>query len=41
MEQYLQETEMLDYSDSKLQQLIADREWKKLDNFHCIRQIYE
>lgn len=40
MEKYLKETMMLDYSNEKIQQLIKERKWNELDEFKCIRDIY-
>lgn len=40
MEKYLKETMMLDYSNEKIQQLIKERKWNELDEFECIRDIY-
>lgn len=40
MDKYLQETDMLDYSNNAIQQLIISRKWKELDSFECIKAIY-
>ena len=40
MEEYLTETTMLDFSATSIQKLINDRQWKKLDNYNRIKQIY-
>ena len=40
MEKYLKETTMLDYSNEKIQKLIKERKWNELDEFECIRDIY-
>lgn len=40
MEIYLQETKMLDYSNEEIQHLITKREWKSLDQFECLKEIY-
>ena len=40
MEKYLQETEMLDYSNEKIQRLIKERKWNDLDDFERIKAIY-
>lgn len=40
MKQYLQETRMLNYSNADIQQLIRERKWNTLDDFHKIQQIY-
>lgn len=36
----MKETMMLDYSNEKIQQLIKERKWNELDEFECIRDIY-
>lgn len=41
MENYLQETPMLDFSAPSIQRLIHGRKWDDLDDFHRIRQIYD
>lgn len=40
MRQYLCETKMLDFSNSNIQELIAERHWTDLDAFDRIRSIY-
>ncbi len=40
MERYLKETKMLNYSNSRIQQLIKKRKWNALDNFQRIKAIY-
>ena len=40
MERYLKETKMLNYSNSRIQQLIKKRKWNELDNFQRIKAIY-
>lgn len=40
MEQYLQETRMLDYSNKSIQDLIEKRDWKNQDEFECLKSIY-
>lgn len=40
MDKLLQETKMLDYSNSAIQELISKRGWKELDDFNKIRSIY-
>lgn len=40
MDKYLRETEMLDYSNSIIQNLIQKKQWKKLDEFERIKEIY-
>ena len=40
MKKYLQETKMLDFSDRSIQELIESRGWKKLDEFECLKSIY-
>lgn len=40
MGKYLEETYMLDYSSTEIQQLIESRGWKKLDDFNKIKEIY-
>lgn len=41
MEKYLRETPMLNFSDVKIQHLISDREWKDVDIYNRIKQIYD
>lgn len=41
MEKYLQETKMLDFSNTDIQQLIADKGWLLLTDFEKINSIYE
>lgn len=40
MDQYLQTTTMLDYTHPSMQQLIAERGWRELDDYNKIAQIY-
>lgn len=40
MEKYLRETSILNFSDTSIQRLIRDRQWKNADEFNRIRQIY-
>lgn len=40
MEKYLRETSMLNFSNPNIQKLINDRNWKNLDEFNRIKEIY-
>ena len=40
MDKYLRETEMLDYSNPEIQELIQKKKWKELDEFERIKGIY-
>ncbi|MCR4757635.1 MAG: transglutaminase family protein [Butyrivibrio sp.] len=40
MENYLQETKMLDFSNHDIQELVAARGWKELGTFDCLKSIY-
>ena len=40
MDRYTQETNMLDYSNANIQELIQARAWRKLDTFGCIKAVY-
>ena len=40
VDRYIQETSMLDYSDSHIQKLIQNRGWLELSDFDCIKAIY-
>lgn len=40
MEHYLKETKMLDYSAKTIRNLIRERKWLNLDEFHRILEIY-
>lgn len=40
MEQYLQETKMLDFSNKNIQQLITDKGWSLLTDFEKIKSVY-
>lgn len=40
MNQYLQETGMLDFSNPSIQNLIAMRHWKEGNKFDCLKSIY-
>ncbi|MBQ7147286.1 MAG: transglutaminase family protein [Pseudobutyrivibrio sp.] len=40
MEQYLQETRMLDYSNKSIQDLIEKRGWKNLNEYERLKSIY-
>lgn len=39
-EKYLKQTKMLDYEAETIQKLIAERGWKNLNEFDCIKSIY-
>lgn len=40
MDNYLKETEILNYSDSIIQNLVNDRNWKELDTVNRVKAIY-
>ena len=40
MEQYLRETQMLDYSNKSIQELIEKRGWQNLDEYQRLKAIY-
>ena len=40
MEQYLRETQMLDYSNKSIQELIEKRGWRNLDEYQRLKAIY-
>lgn len=40
MDKYLSETLMLDYSNSKIQELILQRNWKNMSEFERLKSIY-
>lgn len=40
VDRYIQETNMLDYSDIHIQNLIQNRGWLELSDFDCIKAIY-
>ena len=40
IDNYLKETEMLDYSNAAIQELIQKKKWKELDEFERIKGIY-
>lgn len=40
MNQYLQETDMIDFKNSSIQNLIKEKRWENDDEFHKIRNIY-
>ena len=40
MNRYIQETDMLDYSDIHIQRLIQDKDWLELSDFDRIKAIY-
>ncbi|MGP1441811.1 MAG: transglutaminase-like domain-containing protein [Anaerovoracaceae bacterium] len=40
MEQYLRETHMLDYSSKSIQELIEKRGWRNLNEYECLKSIY-
>ena len=40
MKEFLKETHMLDFNDSRIQSLIENRGWKNLEQFECIKAIY-
>lgn len=37
MKEFLKETHMLDFNDSRIQSLIENRGWKDLEQFECIK----
>lgn len=41
MEQYLKQTDMLNFHEKEIQQLIHLRKWKELDEFYKIKEIYQ
>lgn len=41
MDQYMQETTMLDYSNPCIQNLIEIKHWKEQDKFDCLKNIYK
>lgn len=41
MERYLKQTDMLNFHEKEIQQLIHLRKWKELDEFHKIKEIYQ
>ena len=41
MEQYLKETLLLDYSCPNIQELIIERQWKDMDAYSRMKQIYD
>lgn len=41
MNQYLQETDMLDYRHRAIQSLIKEKQWANEESFHKIRKIYD
>lgn len=41
MERYLKETRMLDFSNVDIQKVITDKEWRKLDEFNKVKNIYD
>ena len=40
MNQYLQETTMLDFSNPDIQKLIEVKHWKEQNKFDCLKAIY-
>ena len=40
MNQYLQETAMLDFSNPDIQKLIEVKHWKEQNKFDCLKAIY-
>lgn len=40
MEKYLQETDLLNYSNPIIKELIQSRKWSEMDAFDCIKSIY-
>lgn len=40
MDKYLKETKLLDYNNENIQNLIKNRNWESLDNYHKIEKIY-
>jgi len=40
MNTYLNETELLDYSNSSIQKLIEIKQWNQLDDVSCVQEIY-
>ncbi len=40
MDQYLRETPMLDFSNNSIQELIEKRGWRNLDEYRCLKSIY-
>lgn len=40
MEKYLKGTKMLDFSNEKIQRLINERKWRKMNTFECLKSIY-
>lgn len=40
MEKYLKETKILDFSNEKIQRLINERKWRKMNTFECLKSIY-
>lgn len=40
MNNYLQETFMLDFSNAAIQRLIEERHWKDMEPFECLKSIY-
>lgn len=40
-ERYLKETPLLDYSSEAIQSLIRKRDWRRLDEFHRIKGVYD
>lgn len=41
MNEYLKQTNMLNYGSAEIMNLIAERGWKKLDGFHKIGAVYD
>lgn len=40
MDKYLKETKMIDYSNKNIQQLIQERGWNSIEEFECLKSIY-
>lgn len=40
MEKYLQETDLLNYSNLIIKELVQSRKWNQMDTFDCIKAIY-
>lgn len=41
MEEYLKETKMLNFNSAKISDLVREKGWLELDEFHKIKNIYE
>ncbi len=40
MTKYLQETEILNFSDDSIQKIVTNRNWRSLDTISCVKAIY-